>query len=303
MQTQDYYKILELDKNASPSEIKRAYKNLAIKYHPDRNPDDKNASEKMAVLNEAYAVLSNPDKKREYDMLRDRFGEDAAGRFRQSNTYDDILRNSDLEKIFQEIADSFGIRGLNELFSNVNINAKSGTFGSNGANGGGFFFFGTFGQQMPHGGYNIYKDETVKLKPHQKIIRQIGGKIAKKVVDKVLNESMKKLNISSEQLRGFDSISRENSNINTMDIYDTIEISSSQAQKGGPYAYYNKRTDKKLIVKIPENIKNSDKIRLKGAGIENSVTGERGDLFLIVNIKEEKGTILSKIKSFITGAK
>ncbi|MBF0302288.1 MAG: J domain-containing protein [Desulfamplus sp.] len=297
MQTQDYYKILDIDKNATPPEIKKAYKNLAVKYHPDRNPDDTQASEKMAALNEAYAVLSNPDKKREYDMLRERFGEDAAGRFRQNNSYDDILRNSDLEKIFQEIAEGFGIRGLNELFSNVNINAKSGTFGNEGVHGG-FFFFGTFGQNL-QGGRSGYNDEFAKLQPHQKVVREIGGKIAKKLVNKLLNESMKKLNISNDSdtintKSRMDAKSRPET-VNKMDIYDTITLSPLHAKKGGPYAYYDKQNDKKLVIKIPENIPNGHKIRLKGAGMKNSITGENGDLFLIINVKND---MLSKIKNF-----
>lgn len=286
MQTHDYYKILDLDKDATPSEIKKAYKTLAIKYHPDRNPDDINASEKMAALNEAYAVLSNPEKKREYDMLRDRFGEDAAGRFRQSNSYDDILRNSDIEKIFQEIAESFGIRGLNDLFNNVNINGKNGnfnnvTFNNKGMSGGGFFFFGTFGQQ-PQDQYSLPNDQLTKLKPHQKILREVGGKIAKKVVDKLFNDGINTLNRYYGAATG--------------DIYDTITLSSSHAKKGGPYAYYHHKNDKKLIVQIPENIQNGHKIRLKGGGVENPETGEKGDLFLMVNVKNN---MLSKIKDFI----
>ncbi len=295
---QDYYKTLQLDKSATPPEIKKAYKNLAIKYHPDRNPDDIHASEKMAQLNEAYAVLSNPDKKREYDMLRDRFGEDAAGRFRQSNSYDDILRNSDIEKIFQEIAESFGIRGLNELFSNVNIDGKSGTFQN--IHGGGFFFFGTFGQPQ-QGAFSVKQDELSKLKPHQKIVREVGGKIAKKVINKLLNESMKQINISKEykidqSATKMDSKTANNST-NKMDIYDTITLSNSHAKNGGPYAYYHQESGKKLIVKIPANIQNGDKIRLKSAGIENATTGEKGDLFLMVNVKTD---MLSKIKNFFS---
>ncbi|MBF0112168.1 MAG: J domain-containing protein [Desulfamplus sp.] len=291
MEKQDYYKILGIDKNVTSSDIKKAYKNFAIKYHPDRNPDDPHASEKMAALNEAYAVLSNPEKKREYDILKDRFGDDAAGRFRQSNNYDDILKNSDLEKIFQEIADSFGIRGLHDIF-NININTHTGNFsssnfGNQGVHGGGFFFFGTFGQQ-PQSGYSSYsKDELAKLKPHQRIMREVGGKIFKKVVDKFVNEGLKKLNISqSDMLDGLSASTK-------MDIYDTITLSSAHAQNGGPYAYYHKQNDKKLIVKIPPNIQNGHKIRLKGAGMENSKTKERGDLFLVINVKDN---MLSKIK-------
>lgn len=64
-----YYSILELNKNATPDEIKKAYKKFAFKYHPDRNIDNKEASEKkFSEINEAYSILSDPIKKREYDM-------------------------------------------------------------------------------------------------------------------------------------------------------------------------------------------------------------------------------------------
>lgn len=63
----DLYKILGVDKNASQEEIKKAYRKLSLKYHPDRNPDDKKAEEKFKEINLANATLSNPQKRAEYD--------------------------------------------------------------------------------------------------------------------------------------------------------------------------------------------------------------------------------------------
>ena len=63
MANKDYYATLGIDKNASESEIKKAYRQMAKKYHPDNNPGDKSAEEKMKEVNEAYEVLSDPDKK------------------------------------------------------------------------------------------------------------------------------------------------------------------------------------------------------------------------------------------------
>ncbi|WKC91021.1 DnaJ domain-containing protein [Borreliella carolinensis] len=67
--TKDYYNILGIQKNASNEEIKKAYKKLAIKYHPDKNKGNKIAEEKFKEINEAYEILSSPDKKRNYDSL------------------------------------------------------------------------------------------------------------------------------------------------------------------------------------------------------------------------------------------
>ena len=64
----DYYEVLGVDKNADDSAIKSAYRKLAKKYHPDMNPGDKNAEAKFKEASEAYAVLSDPDKRRQYDQ-------------------------------------------------------------------------------------------------------------------------------------------------------------------------------------------------------------------------------------------
>ena len=69
MAKRDYYEVLGIDKNATEDQIKKAYRTIAIKYHPDRNPGDKEAEEKFKEINEAYAVLSDPDKKDKYDRF------------------------------------------------------------------------------------------------------------------------------------------------------------------------------------------------------------------------------------------
>ena len=69
----DYYEILGVNKDASESEIKKAYRKLAIKFHPDKNPNDKTAEEKFKEISSAFEVLKDPDKRRKYDQ----FGHDA----------------------------------------------------------------------------------------------------------------------------------------------------------------------------------------------------------------------------------
>ena len=71
----NYYEILGLDKNASDADIKKAYRKLAVKYHPDKNPNNKDAEDKFKIINEAYSVLSDKEKKQQYD----RFGKQGIG--------------------------------------------------------------------------------------------------------------------------------------------------------------------------------------------------------------------------------
>ena len=75
MAKRDYYEVLGVDKKASAAEIKKAYRKLAIKYHPDKNPGSKEAEEKFKEAAEAYSVLSDEQKRQQYDQ----FGFDAPG--------------------------------------------------------------------------------------------------------------------------------------------------------------------------------------------------------------------------------
>lgn len=72
--TRDYYEILGVDRNADGEEIKRAYRRMAMKYHPDRNPDDPQAEANFKACAEAYEVLSDPEKRARYD----RFGHEGS---------------------------------------------------------------------------------------------------------------------------------------------------------------------------------------------------------------------------------
>ena len=69
MAKRDYYEVLGVDKQASEDEIKKAYRKIAIKYHPDRNPGDKEAEEKFKEAAEAYEVLHDPQKRQQYDQF------------------------------------------------------------------------------------------------------------------------------------------------------------------------------------------------------------------------------------------
>ncbi len=100
MSGKDYYKILETSKSASPGEIKKAYRKLALKYHPDHNKGDKSAEAKFKEISEAYAVLSDTEKKKQYDM----FGAEG---FQNRFSQEDIFRGFDFGSVFSE----FGVGG------------------------------------------------------------------------------------------------------------------------------------------------------------------------------------------------
>jgi molecular chaperone DnaJ len=108
MRMKDYYSILGVPRNATQEEIKEAYKRLAKKYHPDRNPGDKTAEEKFKEINEAYQVLSDPQKRAQYDRALE-FGFNAFGREWKGGFNFDFsdFNFSNLGDIFETISDFF----------------------------------------------------------------------------------------------------------------------------------------------------------------------------------------------------
>jgi curved DNA-binding protein len=112
----DYYQILGVGREATTDEIKKAYRKLALKYHPDKAKGDKKAAEeKFKEISEAYAVLSNPEKRQEYDQ----FGSQA---FRQKFTQEDIFKGFDFNEMFD-----FGLS--ESLFSRLFGGRGAGRFG------------------------------------------------------------------------------------------------------------------------------------------------------------------------------
>jgi DnaJ-class molecular chaperone len=107
MAQKDYYETLDVTEKASPEEIKKTYRKLAFKYHPDRTSNDPEATQRMKEINEAYATLSDPSKRREYDSLRAAYGTSAHTRFRQTYSEEEIFRGSDINQVFEEFAKVF----------------------------------------------------------------------------------------------------------------------------------------------------------------------------------------------------
>jgi molecular chaperone DnaJ len=135
MSKRDFYDILGVAKNASAEEIKKAYRKLAIKYHPDKNPDDKAAEDKFKEAAEAYEVLSNPEKKQRYDQ----YGHAGVGSAAGGGGYGGGGMN--MEDIFSQFGDIFGGGGS--------------PFDS---------FFGGGGQSRGGGGRRVTKGSNLRIK-------------------------------------------------------------------------------------------------------------------------------------------
>ena len=122
MAKRDYYEVLGVQKNAQKDEIKKAYRKLAIKYHPDKNPDDKNAENSFKEATEAYEILSDEKKKTAYDQYGFAGVDNMAGGRGQSNAYND----------FQDIFSGFGDFGsvFDSFFGGNGGGAKRGRGGN-----------------------------------------------------------------------------------------------------------------------------------------------------------------------------
>ncbi len=268
MAPKDYYKVLEVAENASQKQIKEAFRRLALQYHPDRNREEAASADRMKAVNEAYAVLSNPKRRSEYDTLRQQFGETAHTHFRSSHSEQDIFRGSDINQIFEELARSFGLRGVDEIFKDVyGPGYRSFEFRRPGMFGRGFIFVSGFGTSRRP----ARRGPALQGRGFGRLSRQLRAKIA----------SM------APTARG-------------RDISDTIRLPQDLARQGGPWAYNHKQRNKKLVVKIPAGVREGQQIRLAGMGLEGRGGGPAGDLLLKIAFRR---SMLERVKGLLVGRK
>ncbi len=151
MAEKDYYKVLGVSKTAADDEIKKSYKKLAFKYHPDKNAGDKKSEDRFKEISEAYAVLSDKKKRAQYD----RFGSSG---FRQRYSQEDIFRGSNFSDVFGEMG-----FGNNDIFSQIFGGGRRP--GGRGRPGGGnmedVFGGGGFGRNQPTKGPDLSFDITI----------------------------------------------------------------------------------------------------------------------------------------------
>lgn len=287
MSESDYYKVLGVDKSASDEEIKKAYRKLAMKYHPDKNKGDKSSEEKFKQLSEAYAVLSDKEKRNQYDQ----FG---ANGFRQRYSEEDIFRGFDFSDIFRE----FGLGG--NRFS---------------AGGKGHPRF-SFGQGSPFGGggrpqAQIKGDDLVYEMPlqlkeivtgAQKTIslQQPGGQVEK------VSVNIPKGMITGKKLRlaGKGGPSRYGGEpgdlfikakvlpdpLYSLDGYDltiTRQIKLTEAILGTTVSIPTLE-GKELNLRVPAGTNHKTKMRLPGQGLPKMKGGGNGDLYVQILVSLPK---------------
>lgn len=299
----DYYKLLDVDKNATPEAIKKAYRKLALKYHPDRNKDNKEAEEKFKQISEAYAVLSDKEKRQQYDT----FG--SAG-FQQRYSQEDIFRGVDLGDILKEFGiniGGFGGGGRTTFrTSSMGGDPFADLFGrAGGGMSGGFHAFRDTQQAQPVKGSDVSLELPITLNEvltgAEKTIALGRGIHAEKVSVKVPPgiETGKKLRVSG---KGAPSPMGGQPG----DLYLLIKVQPHDVfirdghhlivEKKLPFSAAVLGTElavptlegKQLKVKVPPGTQGQSKLRIKGNGLPYGPKGGRGDLYVRISIEVPK---------------
>lgn len=292
MAGKDYYKILGVNKNASEDELKKAYRKLALKYHPDRNQGNKQAEERFKELNEAYAVLSDKEKRRQYDM----FGAEG---FQQRFSQEDIFRNFDFGQVFREFG--FGSEDLlGRIFGGMGEGRRP--FGR-----GGYYSGGPYGRtaQQPQKGADFVMELQVSLKEavfgaSKTTSFNRNGKVERVTVKIPPGiSSGKKLRIAGKGQEGNWGGPAGDLLIKILvaphpvfernhdDLIVSKEITLTQAILGTKVEVPT-LDDKTLSLKVPPGTQSHTQMRIRGHGAPRFQKAGRGDLFIKVIVRLPK---------------
>jgi curved DNA-binding protein len=274
MATKDYYQLLGLNKNASADDIKKAYRKMAVKYHPDKNPGDKKAEETFKEISEAYAVLSDPQKKNQYDQ----FGSTG---FHQRYSQEDIFRNFDFGDIFKDMG-----YGSEDIFSRIFTGGRQGSarFRTRKQRGEDFSMElpVTFREAATGGDKRV---SFMREGAREDLSVKIPAGIATDAKLRIQGKGGSGLNggpagdLYLTIKVGADPVfTREDDNI----IVDRT-ILFSQAALGTTLEVPT--LDGKKRIKVPAGIQPGTKIRMKGFGIHHMGKTSKGDLFVRISVK------------------
>jgi curved DNA-binding protein len=292
MADKDYYKILGLSKTASQDDIKKAFKKLAFKYHPDKNPGDKKSEDHFKDVNEAYAVLSDEKKRRQYDQ----FGSSG---FHQRYSQEDIFRGFDARDIFSEMGFGGDIFGTIFGGGKAGGRRRGGTVNMEdlfGGRGGGF------------GGRQAYaqKGQDFTMDLFVDFLEAVNG--SEKTIDYMFDGSRRQVKVripagisSGQKLRLAGKGGEAGPGMPPGDLYLTIqvhehpffkrdgddiivnrEIKFSEAVLGTTIEVPTLQESKQM--KVPAGIQNNTKMRLRGYGIPHFGKTGKGDQLVQITV-------------------
>lgn len=262
MAKRDYYEVLGVDRNASADDLKKAYRKLAMKYHPDRNPGDKEAEEKFKEAAEAYDVLSDPNKKAKYDQFGHAAFEGGAG-------------GMDMNDIFSHFGDIFG-----DLF---------------GGGGGGFSGFGGFGGGGARRGTRVSRGTNLRIKM-KLTLEEIEKGCEKKIkVNKYV--ACKTCGGTGARNNSYETCSHCNGSGVVTEVRRTI-LGSMQTQSVCPHCGGNGkiikdkchdcngegivRSEENITIKIPAGVSDGMQLSMQGMGNAAPHGGVPGDLIVVI---------------------
>jgi len=294
MAKRDYYEVLEVAKNASVEEIKKAYRKKAIQYHPDKNPDNKDAEEKFKEAAEAYEVLSNEEKRRRYDQ----FGHAGMG---GASGYGGFGGDMTMEDIFSRFGDIFG-----------------GHFGSG---FGGFSGFSGFGGGRQGQRVNRGSDLRVKVKLN---LKEIAIGVEKKIKVKKYVSCSHCNGTGAEGANGHTTCSSCRGSGYVTKVVSTIlgqmqTTSPCSACDGEGKTITNKckycggegivKEDEVISIRIPAGVAEGMQLAMNGKGNAARRGGINGDLLVVVEeeshpelLRDENDLIYNLLLSFPTAA-
>ena len=255
MAKRDYYEILGVSKDASETEIKKAYRKTALKFHPDRNQDNPEAEDKFKEAAEAYEVLSSADKKAKYDRFG-HAGVDGAGGFGGQNV--------NMEDIFSQFGDIFG--------------------GGGGNGGGGFSdFFGGGGGR----GRRVRKGSNLRVKV-KLTLQEVEAGVEKKLkINKLVNVAG--VNFTSCNTCGGSGAVRRVTNTMLGQMQTTATCptcnGAGQSVDGSPAGADEngqKREERVVTVNIPAGVEDGMQLQVRGEGNEGPLGGRAGDMIVVI---------------------